>query len=243
MKVDLLAYTQLAEEAYDQYWGVDGILPKEPWDAYGGDPTEQIDYLAEYAGRECYQSFSRPNPSTRANDDYLGHIIESGHFSVLEHASATFRVTGVSRSLTHELIRHRHLSYSQLSQRYVNANKMEWVKPPALPQEVFDSLVQAMMYSIMPVYEQVYIHLKDSLGLPLKQAREAARAVLPNMTETRLVVSGNMRSWRDVLQKRWHVAADAEIREFAGKILTHLRSIAPNSFQDIPEEPYGSSDE
>lgn len=240
MKVDLLAYTHLAEESYDKYWGPDGVLSKEPWDTLGGEPTEEMDYLAEFAGRECYQSFSRPNASTRANEDYLAHIIESGHFSVLEHASATFRVTGVSRSLTHELIRHRHLSYSQLSQRFVNPAKTEWVKPPAMPQEVFDSVVQVMMYSVTPVYEQVYIHLKENLGLPLKQAREAARAVLPNMIETRIVVTGNMRAWRDVLQKRWHVAADAEIREFAGKILTHLRSIAPNSFQDIPEEPYGS---
>lgn len=241
MRVDLLAYTHLSDESYDKLWGVDGILPKEPFDAYGGNPTEHIDYLAEFAGRECYQSFSRPNVATRENVDYIAHIIESGHFSVLEHASASFRVTGVSRSLTHELIRHRHLSYSQLSQRYVNPNKTELVKPPAMPEDVFASVQQAMMYSVTPLYEQVYDHLRNN-GYGLKQAREAARSVLPNMTETKIVVSGNMRAWRDVLQKRWHVAADAEIREFAGKILTHLRSIAPNSFQDIPEEPYGSGD-
>jgi len=86
-----------------------------PWetDADGGEA------LAEFAGRACYQSWKKPNPSTATNAGYLKHILEVGHLSVLEHGSVTFYLTGISRSLTHELIRHRHFSYSQLSQRYV----------------------------------------------------------------------------------------------------------------------------
>lgn len=71
--------------------------------------------LVEFAGRACYQSWSKPNPRTATNESYLRHVIEVGHLSVLEHASATFYITGISRSCTHELIRHRHFSYSQLS--------------------------------------------------------------------------------------------------------------------------------
>ena len=79
-----------------------------PWatDADGGQA------LAEFAGRACYQSWNKPNPATATNAGYLRHILEVGHLSVLEHGTATFYLTGVSRSLTHELIRHRHFSYS-----------------------------------------------------------------------------------------------------------------------------------
>src|SRR5262249_31490582 len=75
--------------------------------------------LAEFAGRACYQSWNKPNPATATNQGYLRHILDVGHLSVLEHGVVTMYLTGVSRSLTHELIRHRHFSYSQLSQRYV----------------------------------------------------------------------------------------------------------------------------
>src|SRR5262245_62842939 len=84
-------------------------------DADGGEA------LAEFAGRACYQSWSKPNPATATNATYLAHILEVGHLSVLEHGTATFYLTGVSRSLSHEFVRHRHFSYSQLSQRYVPA--------------------------------------------------------------------------------------------------------------------------
>ena len=104
--VRLVAHTVLA----------DGFPDIEPQD---GDTD--ADFLAEGAGRSCFQSWSRPNPKTRANRDYLANIIRQGHESTLEHASATFYITGVSRALLSELTRHRHLSYSVLSQRYVDS--------------------------------------------------------------------------------------------------------------------------
>ena len=102
-----------------------------PWstDADGGQA------LVEFAGRACYQSWSKPNPRTATNASYLKHIIDVGHFSVLEHASVSFYITGISRSCTHELIRHRHFSYSQLSQRYVPENDAQVVVPPGLEDD------------------------------------------------------------------------------------------------------------
>src|SRR5690242_11024839 len=102
-----------------------------PWstDADGGQA------LAEFAGRACYQSWSKPNPSTATNAGYLAHILEVGHLSVLEHGTVTFYFTGVSRSFTHELIRHRHFSYSQLSQRYVPERQAAMVEPDVIADD------------------------------------------------------------------------------------------------------------
>ena len=88
------------------------------------------EHLAEVAGRLCYMSFARPRPG--GNKAYLDHILEVGHGSVLEHAVWNFVFTGVSRSLTHELVRHRHMGYSQLSQRYVDESVAEYVEPDAI---------------------------------------------------------------------------------------------------------------
>src|SRR5262249_29853180 len=86
--------------------------------------------LAEISGRLCYLSYAKPRPG--GNKTYLGHILEVGHGSVLEHAVWNFIFVGVSRSLTHELVRHRHLSYSQLSQRYVDESVAEYVEPDCI---------------------------------------------------------------------------------------------------------------
>src|SRR6185312_3029363 len=98
-------------------------------DADGGEA------LAEFAGRACYQSWKKPNPATATNAGYLQHILEVGHMSVLEHGSVTFYLTGVSRSFTHELIRHRHFSYSQLSQRYVPGRDAAMVEPEVIAED------------------------------------------------------------------------------------------------------------
>lgn len=223
MNVTVVAATHMGDQ---------GAWPKIPLDREDRD-TEDIDFLGEFSGRACYQSWGRPNPATRANDTYLNHILEEGHLSVLEHGSVTFYVTGISRSLTHELIRHRHLSYSQLSQRFVNEENAEVVVPPAL---VDDEEAIAWLDEHMEASKVVYRKLAERLiskGATRKEAREAARAVLPNMTETRIVVTGNIRAWREVIGKRNAPGADAEIRQFAQEILNHLKVLAPNSVQDL----------
>ena len=119
-----LAKRQVRIIAWTQFETPDGVA----WDtdADGGQA------LAEFAGRACYQSWGKPNPATATNEGYLRHILEVGHLSVLEHGSVSFYLTGVSRSLTHELIRHRHFSYSQLSQRYVPERDASMVEPEVI---------------------------------------------------------------------------------------------------------------
>lgn len=197
---------------------------------------EDADKLAEFAGRLCYQSWSRPNPVTATNLGYLANIIDQQHFSVMEHASASFYVAEVSRSLSHELVRHRHLSFSQLSQRYTDESDAQYIFPPALPapQRVTDlahTLVDVADHA-RGVYQKIVATLLAQ-GLSRKKAHEAARAVLLNATETKFIVTGNMRTWREVIAKRISPSADAEIQRLATEILRQLKEIAPNTFQDM----------
>lgn len=226
-KVTLLGTTN-TNHWYDPY-GTDQSIGGMPLDAI----VTHADSLVEFAGRSCYQSFHKPNPATEANEDYIANILRQKHESVLEHATATFYIEGVSRALTHELIRHRHLSYSQLSQRFVDEGRRAIVAPPAFrdnPDLVFDLKGEA--YTAFNNYEY-YVDILREQGLPRKQAREAARAILPNCTETKIVVTGNMRAWRDMLGKRLDPSADAEIREVSQMLLDELRKIAPNCFRDF----------
>jgi thymidylate synthase (FAD) len=244
MKAVLIAHTMLDRGAlkhlgYTPHGDDSGSLRDEEWDS---------DELAEFAGRNCYQSFNRPNPATAANVDYLGdNIIGKNHQSVFEHASASFHITA-SRSVLTELERHRHLSFSVVSQRYVDASKLDFHYPPAfdsLPYE--DRIAGLRRLEAGWVRDQTdytfFVNLFTDAGKPRKQAREAARAVLPNMTSSPMVVSGNHRAWRYVIKARWHEAADAEIRELAGELLSQLRDIAPNTYQDIPDKPYSYGDQ
>ena len=230
MKVRLVAETKFysfaAENATDHVW-------------HHSADDEEPDQLAEFAGRACYQSWSKPNSATAANQDYLRHIIDSEHFSVLEHASATFYVTGVSRSLTHELVRHRHLSFSQLSQRFVNEGAAEMVIPPLMrstgePNNIDDAEIPGEVAEFaLSRYRQLVEHIVTNYDVSRKQAREAARCVLPNMTETRIVVTGNHRAWREFITKRNTPSADAEIRLLAQEILRQLKGLAPSTYQDM----------
>jgi thymidylate synthase (FAD) len=207
-----------------------------PWstDAEGGEG------LAEFAGRACYQSWGKPNPATATNAGYLKHILEVGHLSVLEHGTVTFYMTGISRSLTHELIRHRHFSYSQLSQRYVPEKDAAMVEPDVIAA---DPQLHAKFVAATEASVQAYTELLQGLEerfadvenatLRRKQARQAARAVLPNATETRIVVTGNYRAWRHFIAMRATEHADVEIRALAVECLRHLQKIAGNVFADF----------
>ncbi|MCP2252520.1 thymidylate synthase (FAD) [Prauserella aidingensis] len=216
-----------------------------PWstDADGGQA------LAEFAGRACYQSWQKPNPTTATNAGYLDHIIEVGHLSVLEHGSVTFYITGISRSLTHELIRHRHFSFSQLSQRYVPESGAAVVEPDVIAgdpelHEKFLAAAQAGVDAYRELLAGLEAKFADAPNATLrrKQARQAARAVLPNATETRIVVTGNYRAWRHFVGVRATEHADVEIRELAVACLRELQKAAPNVFDDftISELPDGT---
>ncbi|WP_020498387.1 FAD-dependent thymidylate synthase [Sciscionella marina] len=207
-----------------------------PWstDADGGEA------LAEFAGRACYQSWRKPNPKTATNEGYIGHILEVGHLSVLEHGSVTFYITGISRSLTHELIRHRHFSYSQLSQRYVPEGNTAFVEPDVIAEdpelhERFLAAAAASTAAYQDLLEGLEKRFADEPKATLrkKQARQAARAVLPNATETRIVVTGNYRTWRHFIAMRASEHADVEIRALAVECLRQLQKAAPNVFADF----------
>jgi thymidylate synthase (FAD) len=194
----------------------------------------------EFAGRACYQSWSKPNPRTATNAGYLRHIIDVGHFSVLEHATVSFYITGISRSCTHELIRHRHFSYSQLSQRYVPEHDSQVVVPPDMEddqelQEIFTAAADASRATYSELLARLEAKFADqpSAALRRKQARQAARAVLPNATETRIVVTGNYRAWRHFIAMRASEQADVEIRRLAIACLRQLVDVAPQAFSDF----------
>lgn len=207
-----------------------------PWetDAEGGQA------LAEFAGRACYQSWSKPNPATATNAGYLRHLLEVGHLSVLEHGTVSMYLTGVSRSLSHELVRHRHFSYSQLSQRYVPERAAEMVEPAVIAEDPeLHALFLASTGAALEAYDQLLAGLEQRFAdqpnptLRRKQARQAARAVLPNATETRIVVTGNYRAWRHFVAMRASEHADVEIRELAIACLRELQRIAGNVFGDF----------
>ncbi|WNG89625.1 FAD-dependent thymidylate synthase [Mycobacterium sp. ITM-2016-00317] len=210
--------------------------PDVPWstDADGGPA------LVEFAGRACYQSWSKPNPRTATNAAYVRHIIDVGHFSVLEHASVSFYITGISRSCTHELIRHRHFSYSQLSQRYVPEHDSQVVAPPGIEDDpellaLFTEATDTARAAYTELLAQLEAKLADQGNATLrrKQARQAARAVLPNATETRIVVTGNYRAWRHFIAMRASEHADLEIRRLAVECLRRLTDVAPQVFSDF----------
>jgi thymidylate synthase (FAD) len=162
----------------------------------------------------------------------------------------TFYLTGVSRSLTHELIRHRHFSYSQLSQRYVPERDAAMVEPGVIAE---DPELHAMFLEASEQALASYTKLLEGLEKKFasvdnatsrrKQARQAARAVLPNATETRIVVTGNYRAMRHFVAMRASEHADVEIRELAIAMLRELKRVAPNAFADFEISALGDGTE
>lgn len=196
--------------------------------------TTDAQRVAEYAGRICYMS--QANPAGRTSTQYLENILKQGHGSVLEHGMFSYLIEGVSRALTHELIRHRvGTAVSQLSQRYVDAQSTNFVIPPALRDH--PELVEEYCVSCLRAVD-TYVDLVTNLEAVLpeakrKQVREAARAVLPNGTETKLIWSCNLRELRHVLLLRGSAHADAEIQELARVLLDVTRPHAPAVLADL----------
>ncbi|MFL5330048.1 MAG: FAD-dependent thymidylate synthase [Gemmataceae bacterium] len=215
-------------------WQSDSMIPAE--------------VLTESAGRVCYMSFAKPRPG--GNATYLEHIKESGHGSVLEHAVWNLLITGVSRTLTHELIRHRAgMGYSQLSQRYVDESVAEYVEPALIAN---DPELHAMWVESVNQSHQAYCRLAERLAslisnnpatkdLPAtdrrKSARQAARSVLPNATETKIFVTANARALRNFLEQRGSRHAEPEIRMLANAVCELMHREAPNIFGDYRLDP------
>lgn len=204
---------------------------------YTGIPFDKLhaphdgDAIPEIAGRVCYQSFSNPRPG--GNAAYLKRILSENHGSVLAHASIGFIIYGVSRSLTHELIRHSTgAAISELSQRFVDASDLGFVVPPhwigAIPQEFKDSIERSSA-----AYAKLSVIPPNVSTIERKRIRESARSVLPNSIETHIAYTANLRAWRNIMEQRAAYQADLEIRRLACLLLEHLKLYAPNVFQDM----------
>jgi thymidylate synthase (FAD) len=201
------------------------------------------EHLAEIAGRLCYMSFAKPRPG--GNKTYLDHILEVGHGSVLEHAAWNFVCTGVSRSLTHELVRHRAgFGFSKLSQRYVDESVAEYVEPDTIANDPethalwLDAVAHAHQ-AYMKLVEKLTAHFKDEPDRTLRRklARQAARSVLPNATETKIFVTANARALRHFIEMRASRHAEVEIRKLAVQVLRIMQAEAPNLFGDYTLTP------
>lgn len=250
--------------------GLNRLLDDHDFSNWSTDSPCDAETLVEVAARTCYQSFKGGRPHA----DHLRHLLEVGHGSCVEHAVWNFVITGVSRSLTHELVRHRSgMSYSQLSQRYVDESVAEYVEPDVIAG---DPELHAIWLDAVSHAHAAYVELAEKLaakGLPCpgcngrgevvfsgindpypcgecrysgksqdktavrKAARQAARSVLPNATETKIFVTANARALRHFLEQRGSRHAEPEIRKLAGKMLDVLRVESPNLFGDYTKEP------
>ena len=194
--------------------------------------------LVEAGGRLCYLSYGK---GRKTNAEYVDNIIESKHGSVLEHAVWNFIIAGVSRSFTHELIRHRAgWAYSQLSQRYVDEAEANYVEPEVIAE---DPELHATWLRAIESSHAAYLELVEGLVQRLKEkgetgthrrklARQAARSVLPNATETMIFVTANARALRHFIELRGSEFAETEIRQVALEFLRIMQREAPNLFGD-----------
>jgi thymidylate synthase (FAD) len=234
--VYLLSRQTISEQELNRFLAEHGI-------AWETDTEVAAEKLVETAGRICYMSFARPRPG--GNAAYIRHILEAGHGSVLEHAVWSFLFVGVSRALTHELVRHRAgFGYSQLSQRYVDESVAEYVEPKVIAE---DPELHRLWLETIARTHQAYVQLAEKLlekyrdepdrTLRRKLARQAARSVLPNATETKIFVTANARAWRHFIEMRASRWADVEIRQLAVKVLRLLQQEAPHLFGDYELRP------
>lgn len=245
-RVHLIARTQFLVDPDDEKQLSDMGINR--WDALGTATDAEL--LCEFSGRNCYVSWK--NLGKKTNEDYIDHLRSVGHGSVFEHPTWTFYIWRVSRGYTHEQVRHRPgWAYSQLSTRYVNALlKSTWERLCVLEPTVIASNPEAHSIWLEAVTQSInaYDKLTDLLGargfewidtdtldgrtLLRKNIRQAARSVLPIGIESRIVVSGNARSWRHFVDMRGTEGADVEIRSVAIAVLKALKEEAPNLFGD-----------
>jgi len=192
--------------------------------------TPNAEAVIEQAGRTCYRS--RSGPDSKKN--FIRKIIKNGHHSVSEHAYATFRVTGVSRSFTHQFVRHRPCTFSQRSQRYVNESNFAFVEPESIME---NTEAHRLFEKFMAEAKNAYRKLQE-LGIK----NEDARFVLPNAVQSEIVISANFRELRHIFCVRCDRHAQWEIREVALQMLRIMKKEAPSVFGDfVIDEEMGTA--
>jgi thymidylate synthase (FAD) len=203
----------------------------------------EAEEIVEIAGRVCYMSFGK-HQSARSNAEYLDNLIMSGHESVLEHVNWTFLLEGVSRAFTHQLVRHRPgWAYSQLSQQYVDEADAQFVEPEEIRG---DPELSREWHEAVAATREAYVRLRELLSKSagrnkeqLRRVRSAARSVLPNATETKILVTANARALRHFFQVRGAIEGDSEMRLVCAQLLTLVQREAPNLFCDFSIQRLG----
>lgn len=234
----------------DQNAGVREFLKDLGQEEYLDDPQvgEDSEHLIKFAGQNCYQSFGPERTWNDKTGTYIDNLKAKGDGSVIEHADVTFLFYGVSRSLTHELVRHRAgFGFSQVSQRYVD--KVRFVERPVYQGNAwFHDRFIARIDRTADEYERMIIDLDsftpkvegESKTERRKAIRQEARSLLPNETEAPIVVTANMRAWRHFIEMRASAYAEVEIRQLAFNAYLRLKEIAPMIFNDytLDAAPY-----
>ena len=184
--------------------------------------TPNPEKIIEEAGRTCYLSLSKITDDSEKN--FIRSTIKRGHHSILEHATASFRILGASRSFTHQLVRHRIASFSQQSQRYVDEAEFNYIVPPDI----------AASSEALAVYREFIENARQTYGRfrELGIKKEDARFILPNALESQIVFSANFREFRSVFNLRLDKAAQWEIRRVCMEMLKILQEKAPSVFGD-----------
>jgi thymidylate synthase (FAD) len=208
-----------------------------------GNATD-AERLVEFAGRICYLSFGR-HQSPRSNAEYIANLIRRGHDSVLEHASWTLVLAGVSRAFTHQLVRHRvGFSFSQLSQQYHDEREATVIRPAEIDGNeraaaAWDAAIAASRAAYSTIARELGLDEPASLAPETRRAlRSAARSVLPNAVESMVVMTANARAIRHFLRLRGGIKGDPEMRLVAAALLGVLRPEAPALFADfVVSEP------
>ncbi len=185
--------------------------------------TPDAEKLIENAGRTSHLSFEQQGKDSERK--FVKMIVDLRHESVLEHAYASFRISGVSRALTHQLVRHRLCSYTQQSQRYVGESNFNYVEPESIKS---NKSAHAIFADFMVRTKDTYRRLKE-LGIE----NQDARFVLPNAVCSEIVVTANLREWRHIIRVRGGSTAQWEIREMAIRILRILKKKVPTVFYDF----------
>lgn len=188
--------------------------------------TPNPERIVAMSARLCYSQIGAAQLAEKMTDQQveqlLAKLVAMGHMSPFEHASFTFAVEGVSRVLTHQLVRHRIASYSQQSQRYVKESAFEYILPPSIGNnEQAKARFESLMEDIQAAYNEL-----TALGVH----QEDARYVLPNATETKVVITMNTRALYNFLELRCCMRAQWEIRMMAQQMLALLKNAAPLLF-------------
>ena len=186
--------------------------------------TPDPESVIELAARTCYQSGDRITEGTAA--ELLPKLLAMGHETPFEHAYATFRISGCSRAMTHQLVRHRLMSVCQKSQRYVSEKDFEYVVPPEISEKYPEEFAEDM-----ETIREMHRRWKER-GV----RNEDARFILPNACATEIVISANFREFRHIFTMRCSPHAQWEIREACMRMREILHEQAPHVFADLMPE-------